>query len=266
MIYLDAIRAGEGLCAGQGFPFDLPMVRALEALDFDAPVTFLVGENGSGKSTLLEAIAAGMGCVAIGSADIARDPTLEAARALAAELVFVRRRYPRTKTFFRAEDAFGFTKRVIGEIADLEAMEEDFRGALPDGSWGQQLAMGVARDQRGAYQARYGEDPDGFSHGETFLGVLKSRLTPKGLYLLDEPETPLSPTRILALLSLLMDCVTADCQFIIATHSPILMALPDARILHFDEAGIAPVPYDDIEHVAVTRAFLNDPKRFLRRL
>ena len=88
-----------------------------------------------------------------------------------------------------------------------------------------------------------------------FLEILDSRIVPKGLYLLDEPETPLSPTRILSLMALLKRMVAQDCQFIVATHSPILMALPDARILTFDGETIAPVDYDDTEHVAVTRAF-----------
>ncbi len=89
---------------------------------------------------------------------------------------------------------------------------------------------------------------------------------PRGLYFLDEPETPLSPTRVLALLAILRDRVAEDCQFVIATHSPILMALPQADIRLLEDGAIAPVAYPDVEHVRITRAFLDDPESFLRRL
>ena len=104
------------------------------------------------------------------------------------------------------------------------------------------------------------------SHGESFLNVFAQRCVPGGLYLLDEPETPLSPLRQLALLSHIKQRVTQACQFIIATHSPILMASPGASILSFDNDAIAPIAYDDVEHVSLTRAFLNDPEAFCRRL
>jgi predicted ATPase len=249
-----------------GFPFDLPAVRALDGLALDTPVTFLVGENGCGKSTVIEAIAAGLRAVAVGAHDLARDPTLAHARTLAGALRFVRRRAPRRVMFFRAEDAFGFTKRTIGELDELEDLEKSFEEELPDGSWGQRLAMGVAKGQRAALAARYGDDPDAASHGETFLNLLTERLKPNGLYILDEPETPLSPSRALALLSLLMRMAGEGCQFVIATHSPILMALPGAAILQLDRDGIHRVAWDEVEHVAVTRAFLNNPEGYLKKL
>jgi predicted ATPase len=95
--------------------------------------------------------------------------------------------------------------------------------------------------------------------------MIKARVLDNGLYILDEPETPLSPIHQLSLLALLKDMAGDNCQFIIATHSPILMALPGARILLFDQT-ITPVAWEDVEHVAVTRAFLNDPESFLRHL
>ena len=109
-------------------------------------------------------------------------------------------------------------------------------------------------------------DPDAASHGETFLALMQTRLKPGGLYLLDEPETPLSPQRQLALLSLMKRCVAEDCQFIVATHSPILMALPGAAIWLFEGGRIRPVAWDETEHVALTRAFLASPGRFLDKL
>lgn len=264
-MFLDAIRARPGGLDGEGFPFDLAVLRGFEELRLTTPVTFLVGENGSGKSTVLEAIAAGVGAVAVGSAEIARDPTLAPARALAKRLVFVRRRHARTRLFFRAEDAFGFAKRLTAEMAEHEAIAGELTDSLPPG-WGRQIAVGAARAQGGALAARYGADPDGFSHGEAFLRLLESRIVPRGLHLLDEPETPLSPQRVLALLVLLHRAVGTGAQFVIATHSPILMALPGARILSFDDGRIAPVAWDELPHVDITRAFLNNPEAWLSRL
>jgi predicted ATPase len=248
------------------FPFTLPVVRDLDRLDFGAPVTFLVGENGCGKSTLLEGLAAGAGAVAAGGRDLERDPSLAGARAFARAFRFRRARHPRTTLFIRAEDVFGFTLRVGGEIERLRAMEEELRASRPEGSWGQRLAVGAATKERAALTRRYGAEPDARSHGETFLHLLQQRLVPHGLYFLDEPETPLSPTRVLALLAILRQRVAADCQFVIATHSPILMALPGADIRLMEEGAIAPVAYADVEHVRLTRAFLDDPDSFLRRL
>jgi len=263
MAYLDRLSFTDPASLPGGFPFDLPVIESLESLDFERDVTFFIGENGSGKSTLLEAIAVGMKCPAIGLADTARDPLLEPARQLAAHLRFSRRQKPKRRLFFRAEDAMGFTRRVMEDMSDLSEMEAHFEENLS--GYGKQLATGAVRGQRGALSSRYGENPDARSHGEWFLHMLRERLQPGGLYLLDEPETPLSPIHQLSLLALIKDAVAESCQFIIATHSPILMALPGARILNF-ELDIRPVEWEDTEHVAITRGFLNDPESFLRRL
>lgn len=248
-----------------GFPFDVPAIEMLERLRFNARVSFFVGENGSGKSTLLEAIACALNCPAIGQHDVSKDPMLAGAATLGKSLGLVKRRSPGRKLFFRAEDAIGFTRRVSADIDELKALEQQFDDEL-DG-YGRQLATGAMRGQQQALTSRYGENPDARSHGQWFLEILKSRLQPGGLYLLDEPETPLSPIHQLSLLSLLKHCSEEeDCQFIIATHSPIVMALPGARLLSFDEPLIAEVAWEDLEHVAITRAFLNDPSSFLRHL
>lgn len=228
------------------------------------PSRSLSGENGSGKSTVLEGIAAGMRAIAMGGADIDRDETLRAARRFAASFRFERRRHPRTKLFFRAEDVFGFTRRVLRTMNDLSDIEETFRRELPTGSYGQKLAIGAARGQRAALEGRYGEDPDARSHGEVFLALLASRLTPGGLYFLDEPEAPLSPRGVLQLIALIKDRVARDCQFVIATHSPLLLAFPGAAIQVFDGAAIIRTPYSDVEHVQLFKTFLNDPQRFLQ--
>ncbi|ROP91131.1 putative ATPase [Stella humosa] len=263
--FLAAIRRRDDVERPDAFPWTLPLATTLEELHFPAAVTFLVGENGCGKSTLLEGLAAGMQAVAAGSADIARDPSLAAARSFARGFRFIRRRHARTRLFLRAEDVMGYGRRLSGEAAELDAIAGELMATLPEGI-GRTRAVGLARAQRAALTTRYGENPDGRSHGETFLALLQTRLVPNGLYFLDEPETPLSPARVLALMALLKDRVAAGCQFVIATHSPILMALPGAAILLIEADRIEPVAYDEVEHVRLTRAFLAEPERFLRRL
>jgi predicted ATPase len=176
----------------------------------------------------------------------------------------------------RAEDVFGYTlisaKRgkeaniaFHGGIKELERAREAEELAeaadLPKPS----IAQAASRLKR-RLTRKYRSDPVNRSHGESFLELLGERLRPQGLYFLDEPETPLSPTRVLALLSLVKDRAARGCQFIIATHSPILMALPESQILLLEDQTIQPIDYDEVEHVRITKAFLSDPEKFLRHL
>lgn len=262
MIFLNHIAMKDGHLP-DGYPFTLPIIESFEKVEFRSPVTFLVGENGSGKSTLLEAIAVGLKCPTVGAEDVAQDPMLSEARKFAQHLTFSRSKHPRNKLFFRAEDAIGFTRRVSTEMTALDEISSDFDENLT--GYGRTLALGAVSGQRQAYTSQYGENPDAKSHGEWFLDVIQNRLHPNGLYLLDEPETPLSPVRQLSLLSIIQSMVAQNCQFIIATHSPILMALPNAEILQFDNR-ISSVPWNEVEHVEITKAFLNDPESFLRHL
>lgn len=264
MIFLRAIKLKEKRARPTDYPFTLPIVQNLTKIEFKANVTFFVGENGCGKSTLLEAIAAGMKSIAVGSADIQADSTLLAARELSKHLTFIRNQPPKRGFFFRAEDIFGFTKQITDEMARLQEMAADFKESLQ--GYGQQLAMGAAQGQQQALAAKYGADPDAKSHGESFLEIFQARLVPEGLYLLDEPETPLSPLRQLAFLAILKKMVAQDCQFIIATHSPIVMAFPEALILNFDGEEIKPISYDEVAHVKLTRSFLEYPDIFLKQL
>ena len=126
--------------------------------------------------------------------------------------------------------------------------------------------MGPARASLADMERRYGVDLDANSHGQSFLRLFQSRFVPGGLYLLDEPEAPLSPTSQLALIALMQDMLTQDAQFIVATHSPILLAFPGATIYSFDSTPVRPVRYDELEHVVLTREFLNAPERYIRAL
>jgi predicted ATPase len=249
------------------FPFSVPVVRALESLEFPTPVTFLVGENGSGKSTLLEGLAAAVGLPTIGSEAIRDDGTLAAQRALADQLRLSWTRRTHKGFFLRAEDFFGFTKylarlrtELAGRLAEIDVEYAD-RSTYARG-----LARGPAASSLAALERRYGVDLDANSHGESFLKLFRSRFVPGGLYLLDEPEAPLSPQSQLGLIAMLSDMVKEDAQFIIATHSPILLAFPGATIYTLDEGAPRLVRFEELEHVRLTRDFLNDPEAFLRHL
>ena len=252
---------------GAAFPFSVPVVRATEVLEFSAPVTFFVGENGSGKSTVLEAIALAAGLPAVGSADLSADETLTAQRALAGVYRLEWGRRTHRGFFLRAEDFFGFQRRLARERVELEARLSEVDETYTDRSdLARVLARGPAAASLADMERRYGPDPDARSHGEAFLALFTSRFVPGGLYLLDEPEAALSPQNQLALVALLLDMVGEDAQFVIATHSPIVLAVPGAAIWSFDGPRVEPVAYDETAHVRLTRDFLNDPERYLRRL
>lgn len=249
------------------FPFSVPAIRALPELSFDTPVTFFVGENGSGKSTLLEGIALSAGVPTVGSANASDDQTLAAQRALSNALKLVWTKRSRRGFFLRAEDFFGFTKQLARLRAEMLQRMSDLEEEYKDRSaYAKGLAMGPATGSLREMEQRYGVDLDANSHGQSFLKLFQSRFVPGGLYLLDEPEAPLSPQSQLALLVMMGDMIAQDAQFIVATHSPLLLAFPGARIYSFDEVPVRAVAYESLEHVALTRDFLNDPGRFLRHL
>jgi len=249
------------------FPWSIPVVRTLGVLAIDPRITFFVGSNGSGKSTVLEAIAAAAALPAVGSQEIGRDSTLAAQRQLAKLLRLVWNKRTRRGFFLRAEDFFGFVKRVAQMRAELQArlgeIAVEYRDASPHARG---LASGPVNASLQELQSRYGDDFDAASHGETFLKLFQSRFVPGGLYLMDEPEAALSPQSQLGLMALLADMVREGSQFVIATHSPILLAYPGACIYNFDHAPIERVAYEDLEHVTMTRSFLADPQRYLRHI
>lgn len=248
----------------EAFPFNLPLLQKLQTLEFSSAMTFLVGENGSGKSTLLEGLAAAVGSITIGAEDIRRDHTLAHARNLAKCMKLTWHKRTTRGLFLRAEDFFNFSRRMNQLHHDLQEMKEEYEGRLS--GYGLQLAQGSAEAQRRAIVERYGEDADAASHGEGFLRLFEARFVPGGLYILDEPEAPLSPIRQLAFMSMLKEMLAQNAQFIIATHSPILMAFPGATILSLDHLPLRSVQYHELEHVTLTRDFLNNPEAFLRRL
>lgn len=249
------------------FPFSVPAIRTLGTLELSARVTFFVGENGSGKSTLLEGIAAAARLPSVGANDLDRDGTLAAQRSLAKVLQLTWAKRSHRGFFLRAEDFFGFQRRVATDRAEFERQLGELDREYADRTaYAKGLAALPLRRSLAEMEQRYGKDPDARSHGQAFLNLFQQRFVPDGLYLLDEPEAPLSPQNQLGLLALLLDMVRTDAQFIIATHSPILLAFPGAVLYSFDHLPVRAVAYDDLDHVTLTRDFLNDPRAFLRRL
>lgn len=222
------------------YPFSLPAVRDLETLELDPRVTIFAGENGTGKSTLLEAIAMAAGLNPEGGSRHLRFANRPSESGLADHLRLTRGvKRPRTDFFLRAESLFNVATAI-------EQLPPDNRGD-PLAPYG-----GISLHEQ--------------SHGESFLAVVLNRFGPEGLYFLDEPEAALSLQSSFALLRRMHDLVVEGSQFLLATHSPVLMAFPGARILWFDEEGVAPVTYEDTDHVRLMRAFMADTDRFLERL
>jgi predicted ATPase len=271
MIHLRSARLGAiDAELADSFPFNVPVVKALAGgeIAFTSEVTFLVGENGSGKSTLLEALACAAGSITVGSESAERDATLAPVRALARRMRLSWSARKHAGFFMRSEDFFGFVnwnRKTREEYEqELQAIDEEFAGRS-------ELARGLAKmplhRELADMTRRYGPDLDAYSHGESYFKLFQSRFVPNGLYLLDEPEAPLSPMRQVGLLALIKTMVEEhNAQYIIATHSPMLMAYPGATIYSFDAGAIQPVAYDEVEHVTFARAFLSAPQRFLRHL
>ena len=267
MIHLREIELRQGETRPTDFPFNLKVIDSLKTLSFETPVTFLVGENGSGKSTLIEGIAVAAQMVTVGSGSAHRDPTLAHVQELGKWLKLVWNKRTKKGFFLRAEDFFGYVKQQnqtrLEMQQELERVEEEYKDSSTQAK---SFARMPFASQLAEIKNRYGDGLDSQSHGESFLSLFQTRFVPGGLYLLDEPEAPLSPLRQLSLLSAIKAMVEQDAQFIIATHSPIIMAFPDATILNFDSIPIQSTAYDDLEHVSLMRDFLNAPQAFLRHL
>ncbi len=225
------------------YPFSIPALKNLETLEFHPKVTFFVGENGSGKSTLVEAIAVAAGMNPEGGTANFKFSTRSSESSLHKALrVSKGTRRPKNTFFLRAESFFN----VASHIEDLD--KAGGFGPPVINSYG-----GVSLHEQ--------------SHGESFMALVNNRFGREGLYILDEPEAVLSPQRQLALLSAMHRLVEKEsCQFVIATHSPILLAYPDAQIFSLTEAGTQKVGYEQTEHYALTRDFLNNRERYLARL
>ena len=238
----DVIMAGEP--EEGSYLNNIPAVRHLKEmkhLPLHAPVTFLVGENGTGKSTLLEAIAVAAGFNPEGGTKNFSFATRSTHSKLHECIKLAKYGFPKDGFFLRAESFYN----VATNIDEMD--EGGGLGAPVIESFG-----GVSLHEQ--------------SHGESFLSVVLHRFGGNGLYILDEPEAALSPMRLMTLLSAMDKLVKNNSQFIISTHSPILMAYPGAEILELSEQGIRSVDYRETEHYQVTRRFLENPEKMLHYL
>jgi len=218
------------------YPYNIPAVQQIDKMEFNSPVTFIVGENGTGKSTIVEAIAVAAGFPNEGGTKNMIFSTYNSTSNLNDSLKIIRGpRRERDGYFLRAESFYN--------VASY--MEEP----NPEGP------------------LRYGgKKMHDQSHGESFMWLVNHRFFGNGIYILDEPEAALSPQRQLSLLIAINDLVQKGSQFIISTHSPILLSFPEATIYQLSPNGIESVAYDDAENVKLSRDFLNNPETFLKKL
>ncbi|MCE4555661.1 AAA family ATPase [Roseateles cellulosilyticus] len=223
------------------YPFSLPAVKTLDRLELHPHVTFFVGENGSGKSTLLEALAVSLGFNAEGGSRSFNFGTRVSHSELHEHLRVAKgvKRW-RDGWFLRAESFFNVA-------TEIERLDEGPGGPRVIDAYG-------------------GRSLHEQSHGESFLKLMHERFGPRGLYLLDEPEAALSPQRQLDALRRLHELVRQGSQFVIATHSPLLMAYPDAWVYRFGAGGIERVRAEETAHFRVMREFMADPARMLAQL
>jgi predicted ATPase len=229
----------ERIPAPDRLPYALPAIRNLGVLKFHPKVTFFVGENGSGKSTLLEAIAVGSGLNPEGGSRNFNFATRASHSRLSDALRLARTyHHPGDSYFLRAESFYNVA-------SEIERLDQEPGPAPP------------------IIKAYGGQSLHEQSHGESFFALFRHRFRANGFYLMDEPEAALSPRRQLEFLAILHDYCKRGCQFIIATHSPIIMAYPDAVIYVFGDDGLRAVPYTETEHYLVTRGFLSSPERSL---
>lgn len=216
------------------YPFSIPAVKDIESIHFDNPVTFLVGENGSGKSTIVEAIAVAAGFSAEGGTKNYNFSSVDSTSSLSDNIVLVR----------------GVIREEYGYFLRAESFYTTANYADTGTALGPLLFDGKRIHEQ--------------SHGEAFLSIMKE--SRKGLFIFDEPESALSPQRQLSLMVMMNELAREGSQFIVATHSPILMAYPEARIYQLSSKGLSRVEYGEIDHVNLTRDFLNNPSAYLGRL
>ncbi len=224
------------------YPFCLDAVRDLDSIELHSKVSFFIGENGSGKSTLMEAVAVAWGFNAEGGSRNVHFDTRRSHSRLCEYLRLSRgARRPRDGYFLRAESFFNVATHI-------EQLDEE---------WAPEPKVIEAYGGRSLHEQ---------SHGESFMALLTQRFSGRSLFILDEPEAALSPTRQMAMLARMHQLVEAGSQFLIATHSPIVMAYPDATIFSLGEDGIRETSYENTEHVQVMRRFLNGRETLLRTL
>jgi len=265
MIHLKSIHLKDSL--ERTYPFSIPALQKAVSLVFDKPITIFIGENGCGKSTLLDLIASKMGLYRITMDDKIRREN-DALFRHASQNVSAEFQLRKPKGFyFSAED---FTSYILSLAKEKEYAREELervRQEYADRSeFSKTQAATPFAKTLSEIEGMYEKDLLTSSHGEAYLDFFSSRMRKGQLYLLDEPETPLSIQNQLTLVAMIEEAVHNDCQFILATHSPILMGIPEAAIWEFDGDQILPTDFDHIESVRLLRQFLDHREQFFRYL
>lgn len=242
------------------YPFNLAWLHQTDELAFKKPLTFLVGDNGVGKSTLLQAIAIQNQLPQLTNERYEENPEYQTIAKLATYLKSHWDIKSKQGFFFRADDFISFirkNRRLRKELEnELDLLDEK---GVPKLAFERQ----PYQNSLAALKRSYPQELHQLSHGQSFLSLFKSRLSPNSLYLLDEPETPLSPQNQLTLLYMIDEQIKQGSQFIIASHSPVLTAYPDADIYAINPDEIRQIAYEEIENVEFMKNFMADPKRFM---
>ncbi len=246
------------------FPFNVPAVKFAKQLSLDKKVTIFVGDNGCGKSTLLESIAYSINIPLIGGF-ISSTAGFDAAKLLKPYLEIEWARKSNKGFFFRAEDFSDFINSVEKEKNKIAWDLQELKGKVDDA-----IIERMSESMNYAlYETRkkYGSDMQAYSHGEAYLKILQTRILDKGVYLLDEPEAALSPLKQLSLIAFILEVLkNENTQFIMATHSPILMGIPGAILYEIQEDSMQQVNYKETDHYRITKTFLDNPDAYLRHL
>jgi predicted ATPase len=248
------------------FPFDIPAVQFAKNIELKNAITIFVGDNGCGKSTLLESIAYKLNFPLIGGGIKHHERAgFEASKSIEPFLEINWRKETHKGFFFRAEDFSDFVNSVENENKKIALDLLDLKGQVDD-SVVERMSESMNYNLR-EMRKNYGSNMQAFSHGEAFLKILQTRIGDKGVFLLDEPEAALSPLKQLSLISIIIDIVKKkNAQFIIATHSPILMGIPNAAIYEIQEHSMKNVEYTETDHFTITKTFLDNPEHYLRHL
>ncbi|TXD83767.1 AAA family ATPase [Subsaximicrobium wynnwilliamsii] len=244
------------------FPFDVPAIKFAKDIDLSSQITFLVGENGTGKSTLLEAIACRLQLPHMDGAGYGK-ASFDAAKTLMPFLDLTWNIERSLGFFFRAEDFGDYLNSVHRAGTNIEQQMGDMGDEIPKHII--EDMKDSANHQLRGMRFKYGQELNAFSHGEAYLHIMNQTITARGIYLLDEPEAALSPARQLTLIYFIQNHLKHfNSQFIIATHSPMLLAYPNATIYEITENAMQKTALEATEHYNVTKSFLNNPKAYLR--
>ncbi|WP_194766247.1 AAA family ATPase [Tamlana sp. I1] len=244
------------------FPYDVPAIKYAKNIDLTSNITFLVGENGTGKSTLLETLACRLQLPHIDGSSYSKN-SFDAAKTLLPFLELTWNIERSVGFFFRAEDFGDYLNSVHRTGVEIQNKMGDMPDSIPKHIIEQMKES--ANYQLRQMRKNYGQELNSFSHGEAYLHIMNEMINSRGIYLLDEPEAALSPAKQLTLIYFINNHLQQhNSQFIIATHSPMLLAYPGASIYEITQESMKQTPLENTDHYTVTKSFLNNPEAFLR--